>query len=291
MKKINITLIMLLALALVFTGCRSDGGEDTTAPPAETVLPETTTDEISSEPVIEYNGSRGLLYEIAEDGKSAYLSGIGSCTDADITVASLYGGLPVTAIGKSAFYNQHQIKSITVPESVQRIEEGAFSNCKGLKSIVLHDGITFIGEFAFDYCVSLTSISLPKGLTRLEAGVLSACKDLAEIEIPESVTEIAAGAFVGCTLLETVKIPASVKKISNLAFSQCRLLTVIDFGGTSEDWASVEKEMGWDYESTILSVRCTDGEIDPIGSIGLEFRTFADYAVVVGIGTCDTAKL
>lgn len=291
MKKINITLIMLLALALVFTGCRGEGGEDTTAPPTETILPETTTEEISSEPIIEYNGSRGLLYEIAEDGKSAYLSGIGSCTDADITVASLYGGLPVTAIGKSAFYNQQQIKSITVPESVQRIEEGAFSNCKGLKSIVLHDGITFIGEFAFDYCVSLMSISLPKGLTRLEAGVLSACKDLAEIEIPESVTEIAAGAFLGCTLLETVKIPANVKKISNLAFSQCRLLTVIDFGGTSEEWASVEKEMGWDYESTILSVRCTDGEIDPIGSIGLEFRTFADYAVVVGIGTCEDSEV
>ncbi len=291
MKKINITLVMLLALALVFAGCRGEGGEDTTAPPTETTLPATTDEEVTSAPVIEYNGSRGLLYEIAEDGKSAYLSGIGSCTDADITVASLYGGLPVTAIGNSAFYNQQQIKSITVPESVERIEEGAFSNCKGLKSIVLHDGITFIGESAFDYCVSLMSISLPKGLTRLEAGVLASCKDLAEIEIPESVTEIAAGAFLGCTLLETVKIPANVKRISNLAFSQCRLLTVIDFGGTSAEWASVEKEMGWDYESTILSVRCTDGEIDPIGSIGLEFRTFDTYAVLVGIGTCKDSEI
>ena len=42
MKRLNIIIILLLALALIFTACRNEVGEDTTSPPDETILDETT---------------------------------------------------------------------------------------------------------------------------------------------------------------------------------------------------------------------------------------------------------
>ena len=342
MKKLNITIILLLALALIFTGCRGEGGEDSTALSTVTDSPtETTAEETTSEPettecthpdmvtlevipnctenyyieshcticdhterdlmppyghrfadgICEICGikevpatSEGL--EFKKFDTYAVLVGIGTCKDTDVVIPATVDGLPVTEIGAGAFYDQQQIKSITVPENLQKIGNGAFSNCKSIESIILHDGITFIGEDAFDYCVSLKSIDLPKSLIRLRAGVLAFCKSIEEIVIPESVTEIAAGAFLGCDNLKKVIIPASVKKICNLAFSQSQKLQSIDYTGTTSEWIAIEKEQGWCYECGIISVHCSNGEIAPDSSNGLEFKKFDTYAVLVGIGTC-----
>lgn len=55
----------------------------------------------NSDSFIEHTVTRvsdGLLYEISEDGESAYCVGFGTCTDAVVYIASTYEGLPVTEV-------------------------------------------------------------------------------------------------------------------------------------------------------------------------------------------------
>ena len=57
----------------------------------------------------------------------------------------------LTSISYRAFYEAKAIKEITIPRSVERIEDEAFAMCEGLRSVVFEAGsqINLIGYRAF----------------------------------------------------------------------------------------------------------------------------------------------
>ena len=123
----------------------------------------------------------GLEFALGEDGKSYYVSGIGSYKSLDVVIPAEHKGLPVTAIGESAFANNKEITSVTIPSSVTVIGENAFKNCDGLTSVTLTRGVVTIGDKAF-----------------------FACKELKAITIPNTVTSIGEMAFSNCGMLELI---------------------------------------------------------------------------------------
>ena len=260
----------------------------TTSPAPEPTSPETTvpepdnSEEETTEPLYdgttaspepEYDGSRGLVYKLAEDGKSAWLFGMGTCTDADITVASAYNGVPVTMIGETALADYPRVKSVTLPETVTAIDMRAFKNCTGLERISIPDGVSFIGGDAFENCKLLKSVTLPAGLEKLETTL-----------------------FMNCIGLESVVIPAEVKSISAQVFRDCTALRKLDYLGTVNEWNAIAKDAEWNLGSAIETVHCIDGDVkitsakppepEHDGSYGLEYRIDGNRAVLVGIGTC-----
>jgi hypothetical protein len=70
----------------------------------------------------ETNGSKGLAYALNADGKTYCVIGIGSCKDVEIIIPGKYNRKPVTKIGKDAFRDNTQIKSVIIPDCVQEIE-------------------------------------------------------------------------------------------------------------------------------------------------------------------------
>ena len=80
----------------------------------------------------------------------------------DLDVPNEIYGLPVLAIGDSAFRGCYSLESIVIPDGVTTIGGGAFIDCSSLKSIDLPDSVTTIADEAFDGCPSLT-IRAPKG--------------------------------------------------------------------------------------------------------------------------------
>jgi hypothetical protein len=74
----------------------------------------------------------------------------------------------VTNIGESAFMDCTGLTSVTIPNSVTRIEGayngGAFYGCTGLTKIAIPDSVITIGNLAFSECTSLTSIILGSGI-------------------------------------------------------------------------------------------------------------------------------
>ena len=186
-----------------------------TEPPETTATPETTVTPDTTEEVRPgHNGSEGLAYSIVsgDSGSYAVFTGIGTCTDKDIVIASEYNGYPVIELGKQALRGCNWIKSVKLPESVTVISEGFFYQCTSLETIILPDSLEVIGEGAFAHCSALKDIKLPPSLERIESDAFSGCSLLEKLDIPESVSYIGPQ-FAEGTLIDSVHIPKNVTDI------------------------------------------------------------------------------
>ena len=97
--------------------------------------------------------------------------------------------------------------SYVIPDEVKSVGRGAFTNCENLKSITIPESVTSIGDTAFWYCSSLTSITIPDGVTSIECGTFQGCSSLTSITIPAGVTSIGEQAFSYCYSLTSIFFP------------------------------------------------------------------------------------
>ena len=96
-----------------------------------------------------------------------------------------------------------------------------FESCKNLKFVVLLDGVKKIGYEAFWKCSSLQSVVIPDSVSEIEKSAFSGCSSLQSVVIPDSVTTIKESVFSGCSSLESIEIPCWVREIYCNAFSGC----------------------------------------------------------------------
>lgn len=161
----------------------------------------------------------GLRFDLNSDG-NGYTVYQGSCSESEIVIPETFDGLPVTAIGKSAFAYKQFIERITIPNGVVTIEDYAFNDTSELKSIDIPDSVTSIGREAFRGCYNMQSATLGKGLTSIGTFAFEWC-DFKSIEIPDQVDRIGDGAFMSCRNLETVTIGKGVSYLGGSAFADC----------------------------------------------------------------------
>jgi hypothetical protein len=152
-------------------------------------------------------------------------------TNPVVVIPSTIDGLPVTAIGTSAFYNLHVAgvsipASVSIPNSVTSIGDDAFSLCNGLTNITIPNSVTSIGAGAFHECWNLTSVNIPNSVTSIEDSAFNNCTSLTNVTIPDSVTSIGDYAFYECYDLTNVTIPDSVTSIGDGAFQFVSLTNV-----------------------------------------------------------------
>ena len=120
-----------------------------------------------------------------------------------------------------AFYRCTNLKSITLPNSLNVIGEYAFYDCTNLRSINLPNNLNVIGENAFSNCNNLTNIDIPTSITEIGEYSFSACNALTSIEILCDNIDIGKFSFINCSSLTTVKISGVNVNIDNYAFSSC----------------------------------------------------------------------
>ena len=96
----------------------------------------------------EQEASKGLTFTLLDDG-TYEVSGIGSCTDTELVIPSVYNDKPVTVIGFKAFDGCSGLTSVTISNSVTSIGDRAFSGCSGLTSVTIPNSVTSIGSGAF----------------------------------------------------------------------------------------------------------------------------------------------
>ena len=189
----------------------------------------------------EVKPSDGLLFELNYDKKSYSIVGIGTCTDTDLIIPSIYNNLPVTTIGSYAFEDCDSLTSITIPSSVTIIDTWAFEDCDSLTSVIFEENskLTTIGSYAFCYCYSLTDITIPSSVTSIGYAAFVDCESLTSITIPSSVACILSSTFDGCYRLTNITIPRSVTSIGESAFYSCDSLNTVYYTSTKSEWNTI----------------------------------------------------
>ena len=170
--------------------------------------------------------SPAALFTTATSGGQVTITGY-SGTPSEISIPSTIDGLPVTAIGNSAFYGCTGLTSVTIPSSVTAIGSSAFYGCTGLVSVSIPSSVTTIGDSAFCGCTQLPSVTIPASVTAIGDSSFRGCTGLTSLTIPSSVTSIGGNAFSGCTNVTSVIIPPSVTIIGGGAFSDCTRMTSV----------------------------------------------------------------
>lgn len=161
-----------------------------------------------------------------------------------------------------------ELTSISLPSTLEEIQEGGFSDCSQLTQITLPESLKKIGGFAFQSCYNIKEITIPASVQEIgqDAFTLSGIeklviKDLAawcsvkkpggfissnntkvflneeeikDLVIPDGVTIIEPNTFNGFKSIETVTVPADVDSIGNNAFLGCTNITKV----TAHDVAS-----------------------------------------------------
>ncbi len=179
------------------------------------------------------------------DANACSLTGyVGTASKLTIPAYSIEG-IKVTKIADKAFEGNTVISSVTIPETVESIDEYAFHNCSSLKSVDMKDGVTSIGRRVFENCTSLVDIHLSNKINHMHEYVFLGCSKLKTLTyplgmvtkpsdrawtqgwgydhasalskssvetliIPDGATAIMKDAFFDATSLKNVYIPASV---------------------------------------------------------------------------------
>lgn len=166
----------------------------------------------------------------------------------------------VLEIAKEACKDCAELKSVTLPESLEELEESAFGFCSslreiklpkslkiigkwafygtGLETIEIPDGVEEIGVAAFGDCKNLQSVSLPESIKKYNIAIFYKDVSLKEVKLPEGMTEIPESMFLDCSSLSDIKLPSTVKKIGPAAFKNCTSLTSV------QDILNQAKELG-----------------------------------------------
>jgi len=209
----------------------------------------------------ESSASQGLEFEYDESLGGYVVTGIGSCTDTDVVIPSIYNGKPVTSIGDDAFFYCTSLTSIVLPDSMTSIGDWAFYNCTSLTSIQIPNSVTSIGNFAFYNCDSFTGVTIGNNVTSIGHSAFCECTSLMSITIGNSVTSIGNYAFRNCTSLASITIPDSVTSIGNYAFYGCSGLTSITFTGTTSQWNTISKGVSWEDFVPVTQIQCSNGTV------------------------------
>lgn len=207
-----------------------------------------------------------LKYTVNADGQSVTVSGTsGSPTQLNIESSISDGNgksYTVTKIGMGAFNNvRNTLTEVTLPPTLDEIEDSAFFKCSSLTEITIPEGVTKIGTNAFYGCSQLTSITIPStiknmdaafpsnpklsqvtltnGIYRISSSAFKDCTGLTEIKVPTSVYEICSDAFNGCTGLTSVTLEKGINIINRNAFKDCTELNDVKYNGYKTDWEKV----------------------------------------------------
>lgn len=162
-----------------------------------------------------------------------------------LVIPETMGGRAVTTIGESCFYGCNGLKSVTIPDSVVRIESWAFSCCEELEHIYIPESVNFIGPDALYGTPWFTNLSqefvvlgdgilmkyngdggevvIPfavdgKAVTSIGEWVFAESESITSVEVPDSVRYIGAGAFAGCENLEKMALPQTIDFVGDRAF-------------------------------------------------------------------------
>lgn len=132
----------------------------------------------------------------------------------------------VTALGQYLFSGCSNVKEISLPQSLARIEMRCFQYCRNLQgTITIPEQVSYIGQRAFWYCEKIEEIVFSPKQTTIEIQTCDHCISLSDVVLPQGLQTISENAFA-YTALKQIDIPETVTTIGRRAFQSTDLTSV-----------------------------------------------------------------
>lgn len=224
--------------------------------------------------------SSGLAFERTSLDEYTVV-GKGTCTDKDIVIPDTYEGRPVTKIAPRAFFEDTDITSIDIPESIIEVGERAFSECPELAEVLIA-GAAEVGERAFASCPELEEVII-SGAAALGEKSFSGCAKLEDVYMGHDV-EIGLDVF-----RDSIYVEITVEH--EVTFIEAKEATCTEPGNIAYYWCETCDMAYEDQEQTVrlydviipsahsfvdgVCEKCTQAEdsvliveIDPVADLG-----------------------
>lgn len=142
------------------------------------------------------------------------------------------------------------LKSYTVPDEVDGIENYSFGNNTDIESITLPASVKYVGSASFEGCSNLEAVYGPQTSSDhrfivfdSQLYLLVARKNFPAVYcIPDDITSIGSWAFSDCNFIEEISMGDQVVSIGGYAFSYCKNLKKLTLSanlqqiGPNEPW-------------------------------------------------------
>ncbi len=267
-KILSIILCMAICCSLVLTDCKVFAAENKTL----------------------YDTESKWHYVLNEDGETVSLSHTWE-PYIDLTIPSEIDGKKVTGALDNAFmYIGSDLKTVTIPSSIEYIGAYAFKRCSNIETVNIVDleawckiefvdeysnpmyfskGFTLNGEvitnlqipenvtaiknYAFNYCNQLNYVTIPEGVKSIGDNSFLCCRNLLSVDMPKGLESIGKRSFQGCSKLWSINLSDAVT-IGDYAFCQCTDMSYVNFGDKLESIG----EDAFGYCETLESVALPD---------------------------------
>ena len=125
-----------------------------------------------------------------------------------------------------AFYGCKSLRTLDIPESVEKLGQWIVWKCDYLETVTLHNGLKTLSNGTFYGC-GITSIHIPMTVTQIPTACFSQCKNLERIYLHDGITSIGKSAFNECYMLRSFTAPKSLKVLSSNLFKNCSGLELV----------------------------------------------------------------
>ena len=122
----------------------------------------------------------------------------------EVVIPSELNGYTIVGIKDSVFQNNTSLMSVTIPDTVKKIDNQAFYGCVNLEKVELPSEMTRIGNYAFSGCVNLTEVNIPETLDYLGSYAFKDTKIKSAV-ISKDIKQVGGNIFEGCTELKTIE--------------------------------------------------------------------------------------
>lgn len=137
----------------------------------------------------------------------------------------------IEKIGKFAFYNMDNIKSVTIPSTLKIIDENAFENCDSIENLYITDLKSWCGMDIRNYGAKIN----------YSGSMYVNGEPLVKLVVPDGVEKIGSFTFYNNDDITEVTIPSDVKAIGREAFSGCYSIERVN-ASSVEAWAGIDFE-------------------------------------------------
>ena len=181
----------------------------------------------------------------------------------DVVIPQKIEGYPVKVIGEEAFVRltdggTFSLRSVVIPEGVEKLELRVFEGCTQLESIKFPSTIKYVADGLFygKYIVNYSKkvdVDFPSVQAYLDYAKISGDsllynlplknqfklmingKEIKSIEIPEGMASVANYLFYNCMNIESVTLPDGLETVGKYSFYNCTALKSVNLPASLEN--------------------------------------------------------